>query len=193
MYLLPSSFDAYKSIEKLLTGGRFSPGKPKFKKLFFWYFVIGLLCLIKSIMLVSTTFIPLPYVIGLLLIPGFVMSYKFKNNLDQIDGRKGHIILHFITHTATTGSTILYLFLYFNIQFSHPYEALISPMKEKIDYIDDDGKYKWYFTYRYNGLNKELSIKNDKEYDIDQYHEFYMEIRKGLFGIKFIDQWRLIN
>src|SRR5688572_25013322 len=77
-------------------------------------FFIGLALTYWEVILFRTTIIPLAIPLALCFVPGIILTPLCYHKLNEIDGRRGHWILHYILHSFTTGAILLFTFMSVN-------------------------------------------------------------------------------
>jgi len=185
-------FSLYNSIKKNLVGERVSKGNKKLDFLVSLLIIIGVISIIYDLQILKNTFISSTIPLILFFVPGIILTPLLKNKLNNIDGRKGHTILHYFLHCITSGTLILTSFLYLNKEYTDDSINKTSiPIIERINYTDEKGKNTKYFKAAYKGLENKYILKKENESLFEHSNSINIFTKTGLFGYEILDSWKI--
>ncbi len=185
-------FSLYNSIKKNLVGERVSKGNKKLDFLISLLIIIGVILIIYDIQLLENTVISSTILLIFFFVPGIILTPLLKNKLNNIDGRKGHTILHYFLHCITSGSFILTAFLYLNKEYTDDsINETRIPITERINYTDEKGKNTKYFKATYMGFENKYILKKENESLFEHSNSIKIFTKIGLFGYEILDSWRI--
>ncbi|MCO4293075.1 hypothetical protein NF867_09385, partial [Solitalea sp. MAHUQ-68] len=178
---------------KGLINERVSKGNKILDAAFYSFFLLGLILLIWEIYIYRQTIIDVKIPLLIWTVPGVFLTPLLYDKLNNIDGRVGHWILHYIGHTCSTGAILLFGFMASNLymadykkvnkQYSIIEKGSIPGSKghrnERLPYV----------VINYEGLKKELIFSYSQTDIINTANNVNLTVRKGFWGFDVLEEY----
>jgi hypothetical protein len=169
---------------------RVSEGNKKLDNLIGFLFITGIILMVWEIFIYRRTMIGLKIPLIIWLTPGLFLSPILFNKINNIDGMKANIILHYILHTVMTGSIILFCFMALNYYLGD------SKITEKRFEVIKTGNLagrgeEQYVVINYDGFKKQLVFKNTQDQNVLSAKSVKLIVRRGLFGFDVLEKYEV--
>lgn len=155
-------------------------------------FIVGLALLYWEILIYRRTIIEFKFPLILWLTPAVFFTPLFYTKLNEIAGRLGNWILHFVLHACTTGSFILFIFMASNFYFAD--NVIVNKKLEIIDSGSVPGpkghrnRREPYVVVKYKGIEKQLFFKYEETKLVDTGKFVNISVKKGFLGFDILDK-----
>jgi hypothetical protein len=157
------------------------------------FFLGGLGLCIWEVHLFRQTMISVIVPLCLLFIPGIVLTPIFFRKMNDIDGRRGHWILHYIFHSFSTGALMMFTFMALNFYLagdevtSHQFD--IQSKSSIPGSRHHRSEREPTVAINYWGFDKELVFHYEETEEVEKATKVRVVVRDGLFGFDVIDDF----
>jgi len=174
---------------------RVSDGNKKLDNLVGFLFMLGLVLTIWEIYLYRLTIINLKIPLTIWLIPGLFMTPLLYNKMNNIDGKKGHWILHYLCHTVMTGGIILFIFMALNFYLAD--KTIVEKRFKVLRTSSMSGptghrnERQPYVVINYSGFEKQLIFSNQEMKIVLPSKSVRLKIRNGFLGFDILESYKI--